>query len=141
MQNFYIWTEVEAGVNFYRDEHDYISKTDAEKFLLAKGRIKVEAPREGSLLRTPPFSNRGKKRPRRSAVVTVQSYVVPDSDDEAIAEDEIDIHMIQEEKKVQHESNLQLWIKHLGQLLKEETRKVRDHGTHTQYIFPDFLVR
>ena len=113
---------MEAGVNFYRDEHDYISKTDAEKILLARGIIKVEAPREGSLLRTLPSSNRGKKRPRRSAVVTVQSYAVPDSDDEAIAENEID-H--QEERKAQQESNLQLWIKHLGQLLKEETRKVR----------------
>lgn len=60
-------------------------------------------------------------------MVTVQSYAVPDSDDEAIAEDEIDN---QEERKAQHESNLQLWIKHLGQLLKEETRKVRDHGTY-----------
>ena len=34
MQNYYLWSEVEAGVNFYRDEHDYISKTDAEKILL-----------------------------------------------------------------------------------------------------------
>ncbi|KIM43202.1 hypothetical protein M413DRAFT_18303 [Hebeloma cylindrosporum] len=118
--NFYLWNEVETGVNFYRDEHDYISKTDAEKFLLARGRIKVEAPREGSLLRTLSSSDRGKKRPRRSAAITVQSYAVPDSDDEAIAEDE---SKDQEERKVQHESNLQLWVKHLGQLLKEETRK------------------
>jgi len=127
MQNYNLWTEIEAGVNFYRDEHDYISKTDAKKFLLARGRIKVEAPRESSLLRTLPSLIRGKKRPRRSAVVTVQSYAVPDSDDEAIAEEKIDN---QEEEKVQHESNLQLWIKHLAQLLKEETRKVRDRCTY-----------
>jgi hypothetical protein len=127
MQNFYLWHKVEKGADFYRDEHDYIPKTDAEKFPLARARVKVESPREGSLLRSPPVSNRGKKRPRRTAAVTVQSYAVPDSDDEAIAEDEA---MDQEEKKVQPESNLQLWIKHLGQLLKEETRKVRDHGAY-----------
>jgi len=119
---------VEKGADFYRDEHDYISKTDAEKFSLARGRVKVESPREGSLLRSLPSSSRGKKRPRRSAATTVRSYAVPDSDDEAIAEEEV---MDREERKVQPESNLQLWINHLGQLLKEETRKVRDHGAYT----------
>ena len=121
---------MEAGVDFYRDEHDYISKTDAEKFLLSRGRIKVEAQREGSSLHTLPSSHRGKKRPRRSAAVTVQSYVVPDSDDEFDN---------QEERKVQHESNLQLWIKHLVQLLKAEARKVRAMA-HVQTLFLTFLA-
>ena len=62
----------------------------------------------------------GRKRPRRTAT-TIKSYVVPDSDDEVISDDD------EIEKKLRiHESNLQKWIFHLGELLKEEKRKVSD---------------
>jgi len=58
------------------------------------------------------------------AAATVRSYVVPDSDDEAIA-DEADFGLIVgQAKKKKVESNLQRWIKHLSILLKEEQKKV-----------------
>ncbi len=66
-------------------------------------------------------SPRGRKRPRRSTAITVRSYVVPGSDDEAIAvEDDEDYDV----KMKQTEGNLRLWVKHLGELLKTEQAKV-----------------
>lgn len=70
-------------------------------------------------------SLRGKKRPRRQAAVTVSSYVVPDSDDEAIADDEWD-YLAPRKGKRKEETNLQKWIHHLAILLKDEQRKVGD---------------
>jgi len=65
-----------------------------------------------------------RKRPRRSAAASVRSYAVPDSDDEAIAEQKVDktVRLLARKRKV--ESNLQRWIKHLSILLKEEQKKV-----------------
>jgi hypothetical protein len=58
------------------------------------------------------------------AAATVRSYAVPDSDDEAIA-DEADLGLLAgQAKKKKVESNLQQWIKHLSILLKEEQKKV-----------------
>ena len=102
------------------------------KNLEAKHKVKVEGspyplPSFSSSSPTP-ASNRGKKRPRRSAAVTVQSYAVPDSDDEDIVnEDDEDSFRIDDQEKKSKETNLQLWIKHLSDILKVETRKVRHH--------------
>jgi hypothetical protein len=71
-------------------------------------------------------SPRPKKRPRRMAAATVRSYTVPDSDDEAIADD-YDSHRLGEKeqrKKKKVETNLQRWIKQLSVLLKDEQAKV-----------------
>ncbi len=73
-----------------------------------------------------PAVTKGKKRPRRSATSSTKSYIVPDSDDEMIADDADvvmhEVHAIAKRRKV--ESNLQKWIKHLSVLLKEEQKKV-----------------
>ncbi|KAF4617157.1 hypothetical protein D9613_005940 [Agrocybe pediades] len=120
--NFYVWHDIEVGGEFYLDENDHLSKNNVVESPLQK-KVKVETPQPNTLSSSPPTSsNRGKKRPRRTAAVSIRSYAVPDSDDEAIAQsdDPIDDY---EEKKVAKESNLQLWIKHLSLLLKTETRK------------------
>lgn len=56
------------------------------------------------------------------------SYVIPDSDDERIVEDDDENAMMalmsMQAKKRRVESNLQRWIKHLSALLTEEQRKV-----------------
>lgn len=56
------------------------------------------------------------------------SYTVPDSDDEAIVEDDGENAMTallsMQAKKRKVESNLQRWIKHLSALLVDEQRKV-----------------
>ena len=119
------------------DENDYIAKNDkndAARILEGKHKVKVEAstnalPSSSSL----PTANRGKKRPRRSAASMVQSYAVPGSDDEAIVNEDSCFRIDDQEKKCK-ETNLQLWIKHLGDLLKSETRKVR------HYPAPPFLT-
>lgn len=67
-----------------------------------------------------------KRRSRRSVATASKSYVVPDSDDEEIADDgdELMVHVHAQAKKRRVESNLQKWIKHLSALLKEEQKKV-----------------
>ena len=68
---------------------------------------------------------RSKKRPRRTAAGTIQSYAVPDSDDEAIVDELEPECLMKDSKRVQpKETNLQLWIKHLTVLLKVESRQV-----------------
>lgn len=63
--------------------------------------------------------SKGRKRPRRT-VTAVRSYAVPGSDDEAIADgDDMGKH------RKPAETSLQKWIYHLGELAKEENRKVR----------------
>ena len=66
------------------------------------------------------------RRPRRSAAASVKSYVVPDSDDEAIADDKmyIDTSFRKLVKEQPAETHLQQWIKHLAALVKEEQKKV-----------------
>jgi hypothetical protein len=66
---------------------------------------------------------RTRKRLHRSAAATVKSYALPDSDDENPT------HAISEASRRRIgtrpvESNLQLWIKHLSALQKDETKKV-----------------
>jgi hypothetical protein len=93
----------------------------------AKHKVKIEA--SPNTLRSPtptPATSRGKKRPRRSAV-TIRSYAVPGSDDEAIVDEDRCFWIDNQEKKCK-ETNLQLWIKHLSYILKSETRKVLYHS-------------
>lgn len=52
----------------------------------------------------------------------MKSYVVPDSDDEEIAEEKVDDSV----KKRRSETNLQRWIKHLTILHKEEQKKYKE---------------
>ena len=131
-QSFYLYHEIEIGAEFFLDEDDYIAKNDVVRNLEAKHKVKVEVspnPLPSFSSSTPaPASNRGKKRPRRSAAVTVQSYAVPDSDDEDIVDEDSCFRTDDQEKKCK-ETNLQLWIKHLSDILKSETRKVRHHPT------------
>ena len=129
-QSSYLYHEIEIGAEFYMDENDYISKNDTARILEAKHEVKVEAEAMSNMLLSssptsvPPV-NRGKKRPRRSAVV--QSYAVPGSDDEAIADEDGPDNCFRindQDRKKRKETNLQLWIKHLNDVLKSETRKV-----------------
>lgn len=114
------------GAEFYFDENDYVKK-DAEKHCGGQS-VKIETspmgiPPSGSRGRADPSAcgYRGKKRPRRTATA-VRSYAVPDSDDETIANfDDIT------KKPKYNETSLQKWVHHLGDLLKEEQRKVGPH--------------
>ena len=123
--------DIELGAEFYFSEEDYLNKESKPK---VKTEVKTEntqlsvlstsSSRRSStsrLEKSPP-----KKRPRRSAAEIVTSYAVPDSDDEDIADENgekaLKLNASSRKKKV--ESNLQIWIKELSVLLKEEQRKV-----------------
>lgn len=124
---------MEVGAPFYFDEKDYVSQSSGNEQPSDHRKIKTEASRNLSLQETtagPSSSSstlaiRGKKRPRRSVAGTIQSYAVPDSDDEAIVDELEPECLIKDSKRAQpKETNLQLWIKHLTLLLKAESRQV-----------------
>ncbi|KAF9483532.1 hypothetical protein BDN70DRAFT_873849 [Pholiota conissans] len=110
--NFYMWQHIEIGAEFFFDEKDYLNSE-----------VKVEPTHSAisseASIRPVISSNRNKKRPRRTATTTVRSYAVPDSDEE----DKQCFQAGKQQDKNPRETNLQLWIKHLGILLKMETRK------------------
>ena len=82
--------------------------------------------------------SRNKKRPRRSAASIVKSYLVPDSDDESILDEQKPNSMSwtksKEAGKRKAESNLQRWIKHLTALQKEELKKVSRRWSSTFFL-------
>jgi len=136
------------GAEFYESEEDYIPDWEVSRRryqkLKSRGRTSISHPQVSVLIdRSQAASSssasssssfpsssstkRGTKRPRRTAA-TVQSYFVPDSDDEVIENDsDVDVEMEKEQdeyKKKSENVHLHKWIKHLGDLLKEEQAKV-----------------
>lgn len=129
-KHFYLWRSIELGAEFYFDEDDYLSEAARAMRRTAKRQeIKVELPPCNLPSSSPPVESPTggrSNRPRRSAAVAVRSYALPDSsDDEGFARD-IGSKKFDHDskKKITQETRLQLWIKHLGLLLKAETRKV-----------------
>ncbi|KAJ6584983.1 hypothetical protein B0H19DRAFT_1107570 [Mycena capillaripes] len=152
--DFHLYERIKSDAPFYATEDDYLAGVDAARFLLKK--ISKGKGKEGGVLvlvpATPPrvkaepvetvapgsgSPSRGRKRPRRSAATAVNSYAVPDSDDEAIAAEEDRNDEFAEfrmgggaKKKVTKvervETHLEAWIKALEELLKEEQRKYRE---------------
>ncbi|PSR74795.1 hypothetical protein PHLCEN_2v9509 [Hermanssonia centrifuga] len=149
-----LFDDIEAGIEFYFGEEDYLtleelngnSPRSSSRKRHARIRIKMvtEYTVKTESSPTPPTTQlgsssavttvnlpavtKGKKRPRRSATSSTKSYIVPDSDDEMIADDADvvmhEVHAIAKRRKV--ESNLQQWIKHLSVLLKEEQKKCKE---------------
>ncbi|KAJ7288304.1 hypothetical protein C8J57DRAFT_1047482, partial [Mycena rebaudengoi] len=129
--DFYLYERIRQGATFYASEEDYLHSADSVQHLLKKltrGGAAGACTRAGAVSRGG-ASGRG-ARPRRTA----PSYLVPDSDDEAIAEEE-DAEYAEyrtmggaerKKKMIKGESHLERWIKELGELLKEEQRKYRE---------------
>lgn len=117
---------IEEGAPFYVDEDDYVAKFDPAKRLMQKKVVKLESPSpsraSSSCCPASPVAIRACKRPRRAAVASVRSYAVPDSDDDVV------MHNDEECKAAVKETNLQIWIRHLGDLLKAEHKKVNIHS-------------
>ncbi|KAG6830977.1 hypothetical protein H0H87_006628 [Tephrocybe sp. NHM501043] len=110
-----LYHEIESNCEFFLDEEDYI-KQDAKSDNGSRS-IKDEASLSPSTSPRAKTEARRRKRPRRSATA-VRSYVIPDSDDDAIVDDE----EVSNKPRVV-ESNLQKWILHLSELLKDEQHK------------------
>lgn len=135
-----LYDDIECGTEFYFSEEDYLSAEELSGIVPAPGK-KTRRSRaikcETSPTPAPPSSAGAgpstlaktegvpaSKRPRRSVATSVKSYVVPDSDDEGIA-DGRDDSLQRFAKKRRAESNMQRWIKHLAIMLKDEQKKVR----------------
>ncbi|KAG6878086.1 hypothetical protein C0993_012413 [Termitomyces sp. T159_Od127] len=123
--NHRLYTEIFKGCEFYLDEEDYIQDKDTSttpiKIETSSGFLPSSATR--ARLETFSLSSAdigGRKRPRRTAT-TIKSYATPDSSDEFILDDDVT-----DTKPRYQESNLQKWISHLGELLKEEKRKHKE---------------
>ncbi|OSX59849.1 hypothetical protein POSPLADRAFT_1075353 [Postia placenta MAD-698-R-SB12] len=134
-----LFEDIETGTEFYFSEEDYLTQEELAGVVSSPARarcrrtkikMEVTAKPEVVVIPLPPVPGpsriqghtRGKKRPRRSATTTMKSYVVPDSDDEEIAEEKVDDSV----KKRRSETNLQRWIKHLTILHKEEQKKYKE---------------
>ncbi|KAI6044807.1 hypothetical protein EDC04DRAFT_2932465 [Pisolithus marmoratus] len=156
--NFCLYHEIELGAEFYFSEEDYLCKQSSvvETRQHGKHRAKVvkkeTSPTTVShpLCQADPCSSTppriSRKRPRRSTAATVASYIIPDSDDEAIVESDDENAMVtlmtMQAKKRRVESNLQRWIKHLSALLTEEQRKYKEKRRRLEKITsPDDKLR
>ncbi|KAI0822288.1 hypothetical protein BC628DRAFT_1421962 [Trametes gibbosa] len=139
-----LYDDIEWGTEFYFTEEDYLSQEELSGIIACptkksrRSRARAEQAIKCEMSPTPgpssasagPSTSRagpseGKKRPRRSVTSTVKSYVVPDSDDEDIA-DGRDDSLKKLAKKRRAESNMQRWIKHLALLLKDEQKKYNE---------------
>ncbi|RDB17847.1 hypothetical protein Hypma_000771 [Hypsizygus marmoreus] len=131
--NYYLYHDIELGAEFYRDTNDYL-KADTGKQSSGGKAVKMETTppillstaRES--LDSPPSVPRGRKRPRRVAS-NVRSYVVPDSDDEAIANSD---DLTTKPKNV--ETTLQTWLRHLDELMKQELRKLKEKRKQIELV-------
>lgn len=145
-----MWGAIENGAEFYSSEEDYVLADDFKKedpwdsppgllvdspigsgIKFAKEHRPAVDPSRRSKLSVTATAESGRlKRPRRSTANQPKSYAIPDSDDEEIADSDIEIDdiadIVKEAKKKGkgNETNLQLWIRHLIILQKDEQAKV-----------------
>ncbi|KAI0648012.1 hypothetical protein C8Q79DRAFT_999501 [Trametes meyenii] len=139
-----MYDDIETGAEFYFSEEDYLSQEELAGAVVTpvkkrRARTKSELAIKSETSPTPgpssagPSGSRqasgsqqqGKKRPRRSVASAVKSYVIPDSDDDGIADGRDD--GLQKFVKKRHaETNTQRWIKHLALLLKDEQKKYNE---------------
>ncbi|THU87049.1 hypothetical protein K435DRAFT_826523 [Dendrothele bispora CBS 962.96] len=158
--NCTLFTAISSGAEFFKSEEDYIQTWEISRRkyhkLKTQGRSSFSYPQVSVVIERPhvlspsssypststsgsplllssslPSSStiRGTKRPRRSAA-QVHSYIIPDSDDEAIADySDVDVDLEEKEpdeyKRKSDNGHLHKWTKHLGELLREEQAKNR----------------
>jgi hypothetical protein len=128
-QQYLLYHAIKSGAGFYFSDNDYLRFSEIE--------VKRETPcaeTVGVIKDPPPSVDPSsspaamssavptRKRPHRSAAATVKSYAYTQSD----SDEEIPIHGSPMSSRWVRtvESDLQLWIKHLSALHKDETKKV-----------------
>ena len=132
-QNYQLFRAIRDGAEFFLSDNDYLKYPDVEVKRETPGAeaLPSEAIRNSALLMSHVSTTsssitgnttRTRKRLHRSAAATVKSYALPDSDEESLTRgiSEASRHRVRN-----HDSDLQLWIKHLSALQKDETKKVR----------------
>ncbi|KAI0260220.1 hypothetical protein BC834DRAFT_1012888 [Gloeopeniophorella convolvens] len=133
---------IARGAEFHLTENDYLDNPNievkretpsAESFISGSTHIQDPSPsiRLPSSSVTTSSAPRGCKRPRRSAAATVKSYAISESDDERATSSKWKLSRQRDEKRVVS-SNLQLWIKHLSAIQKDETKKFNEKKRHLE---------
>jgi len=135
-QNYQLFRAIRDGAEFFLSDNDYLKYPDVEvkRETPSAEAVPSEAIRDSVLsmsmsIAPPPSSSvtlstaRTRKRLHRSAAATVKSYALPDSDEESSTRG---ISEASRHRGRTHttDSDLQLWIKHLSALQKDETKKV-----------------
>ena len=133
-QNYRLFDAIKNGAVFFFSDNDYLKHPEIEVKRESETPCSETIPSgivRASILSTEPSSSSAmwsagptRKRPHRSAAATVKSYAYAyaqsDSDDETPTHETSDSYR----RTYTFESNLQLWIKHLSALHKDETKKV-----------------
>ncbi|KAH9179344.1 hypothetical protein EDB89DRAFT_2217692 [Lactarius sanguifluus] len=140
--NYQLFRAIRDGAEFFLSDNDYLKYPDVD--------VKRETPSaevvpseviRNSALSMPmsiapiPSSSvtssaaRTRKRLHRSAAATVKSYALPESDEESLALSESSRHRGRTHTT---DSDLQLWIKHLSALQKDETKKFNEKKRHLE---------
>ena len=130
-QHYLLFRAISNGTGFLFD-NDYVKYVDVEVKRETPGAESMPsgAIKDPMLLIGPSSSSstalsvaRTRKRLHRSAAATVKSYALPDSDEDHPTHAISEVSWRRIGTRIV-ESNLQLWIKHLTALHKDETKKV-----------------
>jgi hypothetical protein len=132
-QNYQLFRAIRDGAEFFLSDNDYLKYPDVEvkRETPSAEAVPSEAIRNSALLMShvsttsssiTANTTRTRKRLHRSAAATVKSYALPDSDEESLTRG---VSEASRHRARTHDSDLQLWIKHLSALQKDETKKVR----------------
>ena len=130
-QNYLLFHAIKHGAAFFFSDNDYLKHPDIEvKRETPCAEIVIPGVVRYSPLSIEPSSSSSamssaaptRKRLHRSAAATVKSYAYAQLDSDG----ETSTHGASESSRRTYtiESNLQLWIKHLSALHKDETKKV-----------------
>ncbi|KAN0125319.1 hypothetical protein V8E53_015599 [Lactarius tabidus] len=132
--NYQLLRAIREGAEFFLTDDDYLkySDVDVKRETPSADAMPSETIRDPTLsistVPTPSSSvtastTRTRKRLHRSAAATVKSYALPDSDEESST---CGISEVSRHRARTHDSDLQLWIKHLSALQKDETKKYNE---------------
>jgi len=144
--NYQLFRAIRDGAEFFLSDNDYLKYPDVEvkrETPSAEAVPSSEAIRDSALLSmsivsTPSASSvtasntaRTRKRLHRSAAATVKSYALPDSDEESSTRGISEASRYRARAHAT-DSDLQLWIKHLSALQKDETKKFNEKKRHLE---------
>ncbi|KAG5639213.1 hypothetical protein H0H81_005692 [Sphagnurus paluster] len=130
-----MYSNIETGAEFYRDEEEYVRPDEKGKCNAVKAESASTTLSPTKNETSPSMTMRRRKRPRRSAT-NIGSYAVPDSDDDVIADDEPII-----KKPPVVETSIQLWMKHLNEIMKQEQRKFKEKKKKAELLEPGVKTR
>ncbi|KAH9047699.1 hypothetical protein EDB84DRAFT_1586418 [Lactarius hengduanensis] len=140
--NYQLFRAIRDGAEFFLSDNDYLKypDVDVKRETPSAEAVPSEAIRNSAQsmpMSVAPISSssvtssaaRTRKRLHRSAAATVKSYALPESDEESLTLSESSRYRGRTHTT---DSDLQLWIKHLSALQKDETKKFNEKKRHLE---------